>query len=785
MIRNYLTIAIRNILRNKGYFAITTAGLVIGMVCFVLLTLWVVDEVSYDKFHDNLDRLAVVSWHNALATGQQTVAATQAPLAPLLKESIPGVEDYIRLVDRGHTLSSGEESHGESILFADSSILTVLSFSMLIGDPASALRSPRTVVLTESAAAKYFGDEDPMGKTMTLNGDISVMVTGVVKRIPPSSSIRFGVLAPFDLLEEVGEDPRKWAGSDYFTLLLMSPGISGAEVNERVSSFCHDFYNERYGSENNFTQYHTFPFPELRLYGVDGSSGSIGRVLVVSIIALCLLFVSGMNFVMLTTARVNHRSREAGIRKVMGASQGQIVRQVLVETTMVSLLAMFIALLIVELVLPAFNGFVQKNLQVGSFVIELGGMLLLWVTVTGLLAGMFPAVSMASTLPAGTVRGQHVTGRTDRRLRQTLVVAQFTISVAFLLLAALMHQQLNYIVTKDIGLDKENVVRLPATTDVEKSYDFFKRRLLEHPGILAVTTSGQNVVHINSTIGNNWDFDGRDPATRIALHFDWVGYDYDRVLDIKMAQGRFYSEEYATDASDGIVLNEEAVQLMGIDDPIGKRFSYWGRDRTIIGVVKNFHLEPLDETIKPLILILEPMISSIYIKIAPTNQGETIAAIETAFREVSPTGSFAYSFLENRFINAQSGLLRMLGIVDLAALLVAFIAGLGLFGLISFLAERRRKEVGIRKTLGATVPGIMRLFLSEFMRLVAISLVIGCPLAYYLGNDWLSTLPYRTEIGWGLFAATSLLAATVVLLSVGMQVTRAARANPVEALKYE
>ena len=785
MIKNYLVTAVRNIRKNKGYFSLNIAGLVIGMVCFILLMLGVVYMLNCDRFHDNLDRLAVVSLRNDLATGGRTMSATQAPMAPLLKESVPGIEDYVRMVNRPHTLSINERSFSESILFADSSILTVLSFAMLKGDPFSALRSPHAVVLTESAAARYFGNEDPMGKTVVLNSNISLEVTGVLREIPANSSIRFEVLAPFDLLNEVGEDVTVWAGLDYFTLLLASPGMAGPELYERIGSFCQDFYGERQGSESSFTTYFASPFSELVLYGADGRSAGKHAVLVVSVIALCLLIVSGMNFVMLTTARAGHRGREAGVRKVLGASNGQIVRQILVETTLVSVLAMLISLAIVQVVVHSLSAMVHVDLRMESFALELGGILLLCVVVIGLAAGVFPAISIAATRPVGGIRGKLVTGSSGRRFRRILVVAQFAVAVVFLMLAALLHQQLRFISAMDLGLDKQNVIRLPATVDLEGSYGFFKQRLLESPSIVAVTTAGQNIVHINSSSNGGWDFDGCDPNTKIELHFDWVGYDYDRVFGLQMAEGRFYSEEIASDARDAFVLNEEAVRLMGIDDPVGKRFSYLGRDGTIIGVVRNFHLEPLDETLKPLILILEPVINYVYVKTAPGDPGEALATVEAAFHEVSPRGTFVYSFLEDTFLRAQGKFLSLLAVFGWAAVLIAFVAGLGLFALISFMAERRRKEIGIRKTFGAKTLDIAKLLSREFVMLAAVSLVLGCPLAYFLGEALLSEWPYRTQIGWSLFAVTGLLAATVVSLSIGLQVFRAARANPVDVIQYE
>lgn len=785
MIKNYITTSIRNLLRYKAYSAINIAGLVIGMVSSIFLVMWVLVNWNVNRFHENLDRLSMVAYYLDLETGRQLGTATQAPMAPLLKESIPGIEDYVRLVQRAHTLSYGERSRVEWACFADTSILSVLTFPMLRGDPASALRTPRSVILTEAAADRYFGDENPLGKLMVLNDAISLEVTGVLETLPLASTYQFEVLVPFELLNEVGENTHQWAGHDYTTLLLTSPGIATSELSRQVGDFCHDFYYKGSALEESDLHHYVLPLADLHLYGVDGKSGSLNSVLAASIIAFCMLIVSVVNFVLLTTARISNRSQEAGIRKVMGASPGQIVRQAVMETTTVSLIAMLISVAIVELSLTAANAALGNVLQLHSYSLELGGLLVLWVVVTGLLGGIFPAISLSATRPAAIIHGDQVTGRKGRRLRHTMVVAQFSISVVFLTLATLLHQQLWYVATKDLGLDKENVVRLPATTKITESYELFRSRLLRNPGVLNVTTAGQNIVHINSSIGNDWNFEGRDPNTRIEVHFDWVGYDYDKVFKLEMAQGRFYSEEYPSDARDGIVINEEAMHKMGISNPIGKRFSFWGRDKTIIGVVRDFHLEPLDETIKPLILIFEPVINFVYVRIAPDNQSETIAAIEAVYQEMSPGSTFTYLFLGDNFISSQEKLLSLVAIFDFAAVLVAFIAGLGLLALVSFMAEQRRHEIGIRKTLGASTSGIVRLFLLEFMKLVAVSLAIGCPVAYYLGNDWLSSMPYRTEIGWELFAITCVLAVTVVLLTIGFQVIRAARANPVDSLRCD
>ncbi len=783
MIKNYLTVVLRNLLRYKGYSAIKISGLVLGLVTSIFLSLFVATSWKFDRFHDNLDRLSMVAYHIDLATGRQIGSATQAPTAPLLKERIPGIEDYVRFVRRSHTLSFGEKNQVEHIAFADSSLLSVFTFPMEKGDPASAMRNPNSIVLTESAASRYFGDEDPTGKLMILNSAVSLEVTGVLKEIPVHSSLQFEVLVPFDVLNVVGEDTKQWGGVDYTTFLLTSPGISNADLSKRTKSVCDDIFGYDATSDNTVLHYYTLPFSRLHLYGVDGDSGVIDAVWIAVIIVLSMLIVSALNFIMLTTARIAHRNREAGIRKVMGASRSQITRQVLVETTILALLAMFISILIVELILTALASASGMSFGLESFPLEMGGLLLIWILVTGILAGIFPAISMSTAQPVSAVRGEKVTGRSGQRFRNTMVVIQFSISVVFLMLATLMHSQLQFILGKDIGLDKENVMRLPASVELQKSYDLFRRRVQENPSVLGVTTASQNIVHINSSASGAFDFDGRDRAVPIELHFDKVGYDYDKVFGLRMAQGRFYSEEIAADARGGIVLNEEAVRIMGIEDPIGKRFSYWGRDRTIIGVVENFHLEPLDETLKPLMLILEPQVNYVYLKIAPHDQAETIAAIEETYHEMIPNGYFTYSFLDDNFLSSQEKFLGLVALMDMAALMVSFIASMGLLALISFLTEVRRREISIRKTLGATTLSIMNLFLREFMKLVVISLIIGCPLAYYLGSDWLSSLPYRTDIGWGLFAITSLLAIIAMILAIGLQVMRAARANPADALR--
>jgi putative ABC transport system permease protein len=785
MFRNYLKVALRNIIRHKGYSIINVAGLAIGMACALLILLWIQDELSYDRFHQNADRLHLVALTQRLETGQQTIPTQQAPLGPLLKENIPEISECARFREYSYTLAYDERTFQEEIYFADPSFLTMFSFPLIQGDPATALEDPHSILLTETMTRKYFGENEPVGKVLRLNEQVELTVTGIMRDVPHNSTIQFECLAPFALLQELGYRIDEWLGNDYLTFVLLEERTSYRQVGEKINAFCSDLYRQEKGvAECPYTMF-LHPVTEAHLHPLGWAGGRIDYVYIFALAAALILIIACMNFINISTARSVNRAKEICLRKVVGANRAQLGKQLLGESILLSLIAAAVAVTFAEFLLPVFNYLAGKELSlVYSNPALLVGLLTI-VILTGILSGMFPAIYLSAFQPVKVLKGHLRSSRSALHLRRILVVFQFALSLVLIIATIVISSQIAYINNKDLGLNKENVLYLVASQGIKEHYATFKKELKKNPKVVSVTAAAQGITHINSTLGNNWGFDGRDPNQKLEVHFDWVSLDYAETFGLKMAEGRFYSEEFPSDLVDGIVLNEKAVELMGIEDPIGKRFSYWGNDKRIIGVVKDFHLEPLHETLKPMILIYQDFINYVYIRIAPDDASQVLSYIETVYKRLEPGGTFEYGFLDDRYKREYRTELRLASLSRYATALAILIACLGLFGLASFMAEQRTKEIGVRKVLGASVTSIVRLMSKEFVVLVVVAILIASPVAYYAMNKWLEHFAYRTGLGWWVFVTGGLLALLITLITVGFQAVKAALTNPVETLRYE
>jgi predicted permease len=785
MFRNYLKIALRNIIRHKGYSVINVAGLAIGMACALLILLWIQDELSYDRFHENADRLHLIALTQKLETGQQTMPTQQAPLGPLLKENIPEISEYARFREYLYTLAYDERTFQEEIYFVDPSFLTMFSFPLLQGDLATALDDPHSIVLTETMARKYFGENEPLGKALRLKDQIDLTVTGVIRDIPHNSTIQFECLTPFALLGELGYRTDEWLGNDYLTFVLLEELASYQQVGEKINVFCSDLYKQEKGvAECPYTMF-LHPVAKAHLYPLGWPGGRIDYVYIFALAAAMILIIACMNFINISTARSVNRAKEICLRKVVGASRAQLGKQLLGESILLSLIAAAASVAFAEFLLPIFNYLAGKELSlVYSNPALLVGLLAI-VILTGVLSGMFPAIYLSAFQPVKVLKGHLKSGKGALQLRRILVVFQFALSLVLIIATIVISSQITYINNKDLGLNKEDVLYLVASQGIKEHYTTFKEELEKNPSVISVTAAAQGITHINSSLGNNWGFDGRDPNQRLEIHFDWVSLDYAETFGLKMAEGRFYSEKFPSDMVDGIVLNEKAIELMGIEDPIGKRFSYWGNDKRIIGVVKDFHLEPLYETLKPMILIYQDFINYVYIRIAPDGASQVLSSIETVYKRLEPGGTFQYGFLDDRYRSQYRAELRLATLSRYGTALAIIIACLGLFGLASFMAEQRTKEIGIRKVLGASVTSIVRLMSREFVLLVLLSIVIASPIAYFAMNRWLEHFAYRTGLGWWIFITGGFLALLITLITVSFQAVKAALTNPVETLRYE
>jgi putative ABC transport system permease protein len=785
MLKNYLKIALRNIKRHKGYSFINIAGLAIGISCCVLMLMWVQDELSYDRFHENSRELSRVLL-DPMGASPTHEAVSPPVLAAKMKDEFPEVLNTARLASSGTLLfSHGEKAFYEGRgLFADQSFFEMFSFPFTRGDPAAAFPGLQSIVITEEMAKKYFGSENPIGKTITVNKKTDFTVTGVLDNIPHNSHLQFSYVRPFILLKEYGVDLDSWGNVSFYTYVQLGKNSSIQEVNGKLRRLI-----EREDPGHNM--YYLQPLTRIHLHSRFNFDiavcGNIMYAYIFTAAAVFILFIACINFMNLATARAGTRSKEVGVRKVVGAFRTDIIKQFLLESILLSIVALVFSVFLIELLIPVFNNLSGKQLALDYpgnliFIFALIGITLF----TGLVSGSYPSLFLSSFHPAKVIRGFSGSGTKGTLLRKALVVTQFVLTVVILIGVMVIHNQLDHIRKKNLGYDKEHLVCFPLRGDTSKRFDSLKAELLKNPNITNVAATSSLPTFIGSgTSGASWE--GKDPEERIQMQITWVGEDYLETFRMEMAEGRFYSKEFSTDES-AFVLNEAAVKAMRMDSPVGKRFS-WGRRRgPIIGVVKNFHYKSLHSEIEPLILILvqDPRrIRFACVRVKSDDISGTIGYTEDTWNKFAPGFPFNYDFLDDRINDLYKAEQRVGTLFNYFTTLSIFIACLGLFGLSSFTAEQRTKEIGIRKVLGASIPNILLLLTREFTKLVLIASLIAWPLAYVIMNSWLENFVSRTSVKLGTLVLSAVLALGIALLTVSYQSIRAAVANPVDSLRYE
>ncbi len=786
MVKNYLKVAFRNIRRYKGYSFINIAGLAIGLACCLLITIWVLDELSYDRFHENAANLYRVEEDQHYSGRIFYVYVTPYPLGPALKAEIPEIMDATRVVWTGGVLFK----HGDDAFFEDNgravdpSFLKMFTYPLLKGDKNTALDSPTSLIITEDLAKKYFGDVDPIGKVITLNNQHEFTVTGVLENIPHNSYLQFDFLIPYEVLKNSGQTREQDFGTNsIFTFVQLPDGIPLEQANQKIFGFIRTKVTE------SRTDLRLMPLTRLHLhefFGYEKGAGAIQYVYIFSVIAFIVLLIACINFMNLSTARSANRAKEVGLRKVVGAVRGHLVRQFYGESVVYAFIALVFAVGIVTLLLPAFSHLSGKELSWGVAGIATVLIGLACITLfTGLVAGSYPAMFLSAFQPARVLKGGLFSGSGGARFRRVLVVVQFVLSILLIIGTVVVYQQLNYIKTMRLGWDKEHLVYIPLRADTKKSYSALKQALIQNPQILNVTGTSQLPTYIGSNSGGaQWE--GKDPELQILIGFNAVDFDFTETLKIEMAEGRSFDKEYSADHSKSWIVNEEVAKLMDKDSVIGEQFRHVGVDGTIIGVMKNFHYQTLRNKIEPLaILVDQDSLNYMIVRIPPEDVSGSLGLIEKTWKRIIPNYPFEYRFMDDRYDMMYRSEERIGTLLRYFAILAIFVACLGLFGLASFMAEKRTKEIGIRKVLGASVPQITRLLCKEFFLLVLVANVIAWPAAYFIMRKWLQSYAYRVGLGYFAFIGALLLALFVAILSVGYQAIRAARANPAESLRYE
>jgi putative ABC transport system permease protein len=793
MLKNYFKIAFRNLWRHRVFSLINILGLTVGMTACFLIFLYVRFELSYDKFHSKGDRIYRIICDIKTPTETMKPGGPSWAVGPHLMGGFPEVEAAVRTTDDELLVRKGNVKFQEkNSLWADSSFFEMFDFKLIKGNPHTALNEPLSIVFSESAVKKYFGDKDPVGQTVLLTGDgFTAKITGVMKDIPENSMIKADMIVSMNTLTRKLNPGLndQWGNYGNRTYVLLKPGTNPVFFQKQIPAFLEKMNGTEMKQLNMYPTLMLEKFPEAYLHSErnDSNSGSIKNVYIFSIVAIFILLIACFNFVNLTTARSAERAKEVGIRKVVGAGRQQLTWQFIGESVLICVIAFLLTLAIAAILLPSFNILAGKTLANGIFDnMRLIGLLFLASLGIGLLAGLYPALVLSSFKPIMVLKGRFTTGTKGILLRKGLVISQFTISIALIISTIIVFLQMQFMRSQDLGFSKDQEMVINSNGDPAR--DAFMHAVQGLPNVKSVSMSSS--VPGGGNMGAYSKIQNAKGDMQIAnLDLYFVDFDYLKQYDMKMAAGRMFSRDFMTDTTTAMVLNESAAKLFGYRTPqeaVGRDFNQWGRQGKIIGVVKDFHFRSLQTEIKPLSMRIEPNgCSLISVKVSPNNLPGTISAIEHKWNTLIPARPFSYFFLDEHFEEQYRSEQRFGKLFLNFSILAIIISCLGLLGLASYSTMQRTREIGIRKVLGATVSNIVNLLSKEFLILVIIAVVIASPIAWFAMHKWLQDFAYRIPISWWVFVIAAVAAALIAVLTVSFQAIKAAVSNPVISLRSE
>ena len=794
MFANYVKIAWRNIKKHKGYSFINITGLAIGMACCILILMWVQDELSFDRFHEKKEDIyrVISDWEKHNWKGME---GTPGPLAPAMEEAIPEVLFTARLA--GH--SRMVFKYGDKVFYedrgviADPALFNIFTFPVLKGNVETAFSKPTDIVITESMADKYFGAQDPMGKVIDVEGQMAT-VTGVIQDPPHNSHLQFDYMSSFEFIRDLSGYGTTWGSFNFVTYTLLQKNVNPDIISQKLTDVAmkNECPQVKDGASFRLQRLLDVHLDARRYQRAGYVLGDQTTVTLFSVIAIFVLLIACVNFMNLSTARSSIRAKEVGLRKTVGADRSQIIKQFFGESILLSTIACLFALILVFSLLPRFNALSAKQLSVdltnGRFVFSFLGVVLL----TGLISGSYPALFLSSYKPVVVLREAVSSGKKGSVFRRIFVVFQFSLSILLIIGTFIIYKQLHFIRNKELGFDKDHIVFIPIKENMGAKYETAKNELLRDPNILSVTACW-NHFPSDTWRGAGFEWEGGDPVNQRELDLVYTGVDYDffQLLGLEIVDGRPFSKEYASDENNAYILNQAAIENMELDDPVGKQFNIPPDDRgPIVGIVKDVHFQSLHRKIEPRIFFLYDMAKAttygiLLAKVRGGRIPQALAGIQRVWGEMNPISPFEYHFLDETYDQLYRKEQRVGSILNYFTFLAVLISCLGLFGLASFMAERRTKEIGIRKVLGAPVSGLVVLLSKEFSRWVLISNIIAWPIGYFAMKKMLQSYAYRTPIGIEIFILSALLALVIALLTVSFQAVKAARANPVESLRYE
>ncbi len=784
MLKNYFKIAWRNLFRNKGFSVTNLLGLTIGMTCTLLIMMWVQDELNYDKFHANYKNIYQVianrDFKNQIFTDRNMVL----PLASSLQAAYPQIKNaVVTTYSERHILTNGEKKLTKKGLTVSDRFFDLFSWEVLKGQPSVSIRDPKSLILTASSAKALFGNADPINRTVRVDDSYNLKVTAIVADPPGNSSLQFDFIKPFDYNNEyIKGKMNEWTNSSWNVFLQTQPGTDLSRLTKNINEL------KKQHSQDPISTYFIFPMSKWRLFSdfKDGKNigGIIEYVRLFSIIGLIILLIACVNFMNLSTARSEKRAKEVGIRKTLGSEKRQLVLQFFLESMILAVIAFIFSIIAVYFILPAFNLLVDKTLVLPVsdpvFWAECFGVVLF----TGIVAGSYPALYLSSFNPVKTLKGTFLVGRSAALPRHVLVIAQFSISILLISATIIVYQQIHYVKNRDTGYDPNNLISIPSSESIDKNYNVIKNELLKTGLIQSVTRTGSPITDIQWR-GGAPDWEGKPADATLIISGMTTDLDFIKTMGIKMIAGKDFSGKPIDSTS--VILNKAAVEAMNLKNPMGMELRYGTRKFHVIGVTENVVMESPYSPVNPMIMYYETNYSSlICIRLKDGIQPQkAMSSMESIFQKYNPAFPFEYNFIDQEFKKKFLTEVLISRITNIFAGLAIFICCIGLAGLASFTIEKRFREIGIRKVLGATIQQVLMLISKEFLKLVAISFIIAVPVTWWLMNNWLDKYVYRISISIWLFAAVGFLILLLTLVVVSLNTLRAATSNPVKSLRSE
>ena len=807
MFKNYFKIAFRNLSKNKFYTSINIIGLAIGLATCLLILLYLVDELSYDKYNANADRIYRVNNEIKFNGNHLDLAQVGAPMGAAMLREMPQVEQYTRVCWHGgiHIKKGDGAIQEDRIAFADSSLFDIFTLPVIEGDAKTALKNYHSLVITEKIAKKYFNGTDVAGKNLLVNDTANYKITAVIKDIPKQSHFNFDIFVP--MMENYGSNEDDWLSQNWSTYILLKKNADVKQVEAQLNPLMDRHVGPELKSVINqslddfkkaggFIKASLTPLTAIHLHSNKtaelDANGNAEYVYIFSAIALMILLIACVNFMNLSTARSANRAKEVGVRKVLGSLKKNLIQQFLTESLLISFIALVFAILIAWLLLPYFNQLAGKDINASTLfqptmLLSLVGLMM----IVGLLAGSYPAFFLSSFQPMDVLKGKLAAGFKRSWMRSSLVVFQFAVSIVLIFGTVVVYSQLNYIHKKDIGFNRNQVITINHTNVLKEQSASFKNELLQISGVQSATMSGYLPVNYNRNSNTYFTSPALDVSTGMTMQAWTVDEDYVPTLGLHVLQGRNFSKQFLTDST-GIIINEAAAKFLDTKDVLNKKIYTLQDVQTkslldyhIIGVVKNFNFSSLRDAVTPLALFLGKDNGSISVRINSTDVPNVIAQIKNKWKAMAPSQPFDHSFMDEDFNKLYTTEQRTGQISITFAVLAILIACLGLFGLVTYAAEQRVREIGIRKVLGASVKSIAGMLSKDFLKLVIISAAIAFPLAWWVMNKWLQSFAYRISISWWVFAVAGITAILIALVTVSFQAMKAAIANPVKSLRTE